>query len=83
MDQRHGLRWVAGENTPPAVYITRVFNFGTWEEWKHLHTEYTSQDIERAVREPIRGQWTRRGKALAEIVYNCRLPEDVLLSYDA
>lgn len=83
MDHRTGLRWVAGEATPPIVYITRVFNFGTWEEWKQLRKEYDAEDIGKAVSQPLRGQWTRQGKAFAEALYDCHLPDDSLRSYDA
>lgn len=83
MNSRIGLRWVAGGKTPPAVYITRVFNFGTWEEWKELHKKYDAADIEQVIRQPLRGQWTRQGKAFAEVLYDCRLPNDTLRSYDA
>lgn len=82
IDDRRGLRWVAGSETPDAVYITRVFNFGTWKEWKEMIERYPRQKIEAALRQPLRGSWTRRGKALAEAVFGIPLPESVILTYD-
>lgn len=83
MKRTGALRWVAGKETPDKVYITRVFNFGTREEWKQLQKKYTRRDIEKSLRNPLRGQWTKRGKAFAEVIYGIRLPDAVLISYDA
>ena len=77
------LDWVAGSKTPDKTYITRVFNFGTWKEWQHMKRRYTSRQVRDAVRHPLRGMWTVRGKALAEILYDCRLPKETLISFDA
>ncbi len=76
------LEWVAGEATPCKVYITRVFNYGTWQEWQQMNGRYSQDDIRDAVMNPLRGVWTPRGKVLAELIYDCRLPADTLLSFD-
>jgi len=76
------LEWVAPEGTPAKTYITRVFNFGTWEEWQAMRRDFSRPQIRQAVLHPLRGQWTRRGKALAEALFNCKLPEDILIRFD-
>lgn len=83
MKRTGALRWVAGRGTPDKVYITRVFNYGTREEWRQLQKTYSKREIEQALRQPLRGQWTKRGKAFAEAMYGIRLPDAVLISYDA
>ncbi len=82
MADSHGIRWVAGQNTPNKVYITRVFNFGTWEEWQEIKRKYSPNEIEEAVRFPLRGCWTRRGRALAETLYDCTIPDEGLIAYN-
>ena len=77
------LEWVAQESTPARTYITRVFNFGTWEEWQAMKRDFPPRQIRQAVLRPLRGQWTRRGKALAEALFDRKLPEDVLIRFDA
>ena len=76
-----GLTWVAGPSTPQKIYLTRVWNLGTWDEWQQMWLTYPSVDIEDAARHPLRGQWTKRGKAFAETMLGCALPESALLSY--
>lgn len=76
------LAWVAGQNTPDKIYVTRVINYGTWAEWQNMKKQYSREQIMEAIKKPLRGQWTRRGKAFAEVVFECRLPDDVLISYD-
>ena len=83
MKRRSGIVWVAGSQTPAKVYITRVFNFGTWEEWQEMKKKFSSQQIEETVKHPFRGCWTRRGRAFAETLYHCSMPDEVLISYDA
>lgn len=78
-----GLQWVAGKDTPDRVYITRVFNFGTLEEWRRMKKRYTEEQIREALEKPLRGQWTRRARRFAEVLYDVQLPADVLISYDA
>lgn len=77
------LTWVAGEKTPKEVYLTRLWNFATWEEWKEARRIYSQKELESVVRVPLRGQWRRHGKAFAETVCGCTMPDDVLISYDA
>lgn len=83
MDNQSGLRWVAGNHTPEKVFITRVFNFGTLEEWRGMKQQYTPTQISEALRNPLPGQWTKRAKRFAEVLYDIQLPEAVLISYDA
>ena len=83
MERPKSLRWVAGNDTPPRVYITRVINIGTWEEWREMLKKYSKTMVQDAIKNPLRGQWTKHGKAFAESVFECRLPDDVLISYDA
>jgi hypothetical protein len=81
MDQRSGLQWVAGDNTPPKVYITRVINYGNLEEWRALKHQYSPEAIQDALTNPLPGQWTKHGKAFAEIMFDVTLPNDVLNTY--
>lgn len=74
------LQWVAGKHTPTKTYITRVLNFGTWDEWRTLTKNFSREEIKNAVDHPLRGHWTRRGKAFAETRFNCRMPDEVLIS---
>ena len=83
MANSNGLRWVAGAATPQRVYITRVMNYGTWEEWKELLKTHSKEYIVEAMRHPLRGQWTMRGKAFAETIFSYTMPKDAILSYDA
>lgn len=83
MARRQVLKWVAGEKTPEKVYITRVFNYGTLEEWNNMKKRFTKRQIGEAVRKPLAGQWTFRAKALAEVIFGVRMPRRVLISYDA
>jgi len=77
------LRWVNPEKTPAKVYITRVFNFGTWEEWQRMKQEFHPVEIREAIENPLPGQWTRRAKNFAEILYSCKMPQRALISYEA
>ncbi|MBI4358637.1 MAG: hypothetical protein HY584_04990 [Candidatus Omnitrophica bacterium] len=79
---RYRLKWVAGKNTPQKVYITRVFNFGTWEEWRALKRKFHPLAIEESVKKPLAGQWTKRAKNFAEVLYSCKMPRKALISYD-
>ena len=82
MDDHQKLKWSAGVQTSPKTYVTRVFNFGTWEEWQDMKRRFSMEIIQDAVKNPLRGQWTLRGKAFAEAVFDCRLPNNTLISYD-
>ena len=81
MDTASGLLWVAGAGTPLKTYITRVLNLGTWEEWRTLKQTVPTDRILDALTHPLRGQWTARGKAFAECMFDRVLPDDVLISY--
>lgn len=83
MLREKSLRWAAGSATPAKTYITRVFNFGTWEEWQAMKRNFPQRRIREAILHPLRGQWTPRGKAFAETLFDCKLPNDVLISFDA
>lgn len=83
MKDFNGLTWVAGKATPDKVYITRVFNYGTWEEWQEMKKNLTPDQILTTLKAPLRGQWTRRAKAFAETVYGIQMSNDSLISYDA
>ncbi|MBI3318569.1 MAG: hypothetical protein HYZ90_05455 [Candidatus Omnitrophica bacterium] len=48
-----------------------------------MKRRYTPAQIRAALEHPLRGQWTRRAKRFAEVLFNVRLPEEVLISYDA
>ena len=76
------LRWVAAGKTPEKVYITRVFNYGTWAEWRALRKKFVSAQIKNSLRDPLRGQWTKRAKAFAETVFDVKMPSAALISYD-
>ena len=82
MHKVSGLTWVSGTDTPIETYVTRVLNFGTWEEFNALNRSVSRQQILDAMAHPLRGQWTSRGKAFAECVFGCTLPDDVLISYE-
>ncbi|MDO8468785.1 MAG: hypothetical protein Q7S29_03450 [Candidatus Peribacter sp.] len=81
MKPQVGLRWVAGADTPEKTYVTRVLNLGTWEEWQALKRSVPRERIIDAVEHPLKGQWTKRGKAFAECVFFRSIPDDVLISY--
>lgn len=81
MHMSPGLTWIAGPATPLKVYVTRVFNLGTWDEWREMKAAVPHDQIRAAVDHPLRGQWTPRGKAFAECVFGSTLPDDVLISY--
>ena len=78
-----GLTWVSGPNTPHRVLLTRIWNFGTWEEWREMRKKVPLSEIEDVVRHPLRGQWTRHGRAFAEVLCDCTMPDDALLCFDA
>ncbi len=82
MDSRTGLHWVAGSATPERVWLTRVWNLGTWEEWKQAQRERPEQ-MREVVERPLRGQWTRHGKAFAQAITGVTMPEDVIISYES
>ena len=82
MPNRKKLRWVSGEKTPAKTYITRVFNYGTFREWKAMKRRFSPRQIREAVHHPLRGQWNRHAKALAEVLFNLRMPSESLISYD-
>lgn len=82
MKSSAGITWVAADNTPIKTYVTRVINLGTWEEWKNLQASVPESVIKDALEHPLKGQWTARGKAFAECVFDRRLSDDVLISYD-
>lgn len=81
MKHSTGLTWIAGADTPEKTYVTRVLNLGTWEEWKDLQRSVPRERMLDAIEHPLRGQWTKRGKAFAECVFHCALPDDALISY--
>lgn len=81
MNKPTALTWVAGSATPLKVYVTRVMNFGTWDEWRAIRESFLNDQILDMVEHPLRGQWTRHGKAFAECVFGRSLPEDALISY--
>ncbi len=76
-----GLTWVAATSTPTKTYVTRVINLGTWEEWKDLQKSVPKTVILDALEHPLIGQWTPRGKAFAECVFDRILSHSVLISY--
>lgn len=81
MRKKDGLRWVSGEATPHRVYVTRVINLGTHDEWRTMRDTMTKEQILDAIDHPLKGQWTSHGKAFAECVFGRALPDDVLISY--
>lgn len=83
MPKRNFLRWVAKRNTPEKVYITRVFNYGTFEEWKAMKKKYSRKSIQEAVKNPLLGQWNRRAKIFAEVIFGIQMPDRALIRYDA
>jgi hypothetical protein len=83
MDRPNSLTWVAGPATPDRVYLTRVWNLGTWDEWRAAHARYPRAALDAVVRHPLKGHWTRHGKAFAEAVCRVVMPDDVRASYHA
>jgi hypothetical protein len=81
MPRSTGLTWVAGPATPIKVYVTRVINLGTWDEWRSLRRAVPADQVLEAIEHPLRGQWNPRGKSFAECVFGRTLPDDVLISY--
>lgn len=82
MRQPQGLRWIAGNKTPAKLVITRVFNYGTFQEWQDMRRRCSRRQIKDAVLHPLRGQWNRRAKTFAEVLFNVRMPDGVLISYE-
>lgn len=78
-----GLTWVAGKNTPEKTYITRVFNYGTWEEWQQVRKGTPRHVIEDCVKNPLPGQWTKKARRFAETIFRCSMPDSALIQYDA
>jgi hypothetical protein len=68
---------------PERVYLTRLWNLATWDEWTAARKRYSPADFEAVVRHPLRGHWTRHGKAFAETLCGISMPPDVLAAYDA
>lgn len=81
MNRPTALTWVAGSATPVKVYVTRVLNLGTWDEWQAMRHSLPWEQVLNAVVHPLRGQWTPRGKAFAECLFDRTLPDDTLISY--
>jgi len=54
MEKSQGTSWVAGENTPLKTWITRVMNFGTWEEWQKMKQEVRPEEIQEALQRPLK-----------------------------
>ena len=48
-----GLTWVAGPATPLKVYITRVFNLGTWDEWREMRRTLPHEQILDAIKDTL------------------------------
>ena len=82
MRNQKKLKWVAGSKTPEKIYITRVINFGTWQEWRAMKRRFSRAQIKSALENPLRGQWTPKGKRFAEVLFDCVLPQNTLISYD-
>jgi hypothetical protein len=81
MKKSTALTWVAGSATPLKVYVTRVMNFGTLDEWRAIRESLPKEQVLDAIEHPLRGQWTRHGKAFAECVFDRSLPDNALISY--
>jgi hypothetical protein len=64
------LNWISGTQRPKKMHITRVLNYGTWDEWFALKKRFSPSEIQNAVERPLKGQWTKRGKAFAETLFN-------------
>lgn len=60
-----------------------MINLGTWEEWKNLQSSVPKTAIIDALEHPLLGQWTLRGKSFAECVFERKLIDDVLITYNA
>ena len=82
MDERTALTWVSGPGTPTKVFVTRVLTFGTLHELRAMFAFIPKDQILDAVEHPLRGEWTPHGKSFAECIFDCTLPDDVLISYE-
>jgi len=76
------LQWSSGDQTPDKVYITKVFNYGTWQEWRDMRRRFVLRRIKDALRHPLKGQWTKRAKIFAETIFDVKLPKNSLISYE-
>jgi len=47
-----------------------------------MNRDFPPESILDAVTHPLRGEWTRRGKAFAETLFDRELPDDTLISFD-
>jgi len=81
MPPRNALQWVAGSKTPDKVYITRVFNLGTLEEWRRMKSRFAEGKIRQALEDPLPGQWTRRAKRFAEVLFDIKMSDKALIRY--
>ncbi len=48
-----------------------------------MKQRYSDDQILEALKNPLKGQWMRRAKRFAEVLYEVRMPPEVLISYDA
>jgi hypothetical protein len=57
--------------------ITRILNYGDWNDLKWLYSAYTENDIKRVVTHPFRGSWFVKALNFWEKMLNLRLPDKI------
>lgn len=53
--------------------ITRVLNYGTWEDVKELRFLYSEKDLRRAITHPLRGSWFEKALNFWVTMFNIKL----------
>jgi hypothetical protein len=57
--------------------ITRVLNYGDWNDLKWLYSIYTENDIKKVVTNPFRGSWFVKALNFWETMLNLNLPDKI------
>ncbi len=57
--------------------ITRILNYGDWNDLKWLYSVYTENDIKRVVANPFRGSWFDKALNFWEKMLSLRLPHKI------
>ena len=57
--------------------ITRVLNYGTWEDLKLLYKLYSEKDIKQVVKNPRRGVWFKKVINFWTTIFNIRLKKEI------
>jgi hypothetical protein len=59
------------------IIITRILNYGDWNDLKWLYSIYTEDDIKEVVTHPFRGSWFNKTLNFWEKMLNLNLPNKI------